>query len=253
MPLARRYDHPEVERRFLLATVPPDLTGGRLVVDRYLPGTRLRLREIRQAGSVTRKLGQKIREATGPERVRHTSTELDDAEWELLSRLGGQVLVKARHPVPLDGGGTVAVDVFGGRHAGLVLAEVDLAADGDVPHEGDELAPVLEAAGLRVVREVTAEEAFTGGALAAGASAVPWEAVVYERPGCGYCLRLEHALEDLAERVHRVDIWQDEAAAAFVRAVNAGAETVPTVVVGAEVWTNPDPARVVERLRGDSR
>src|SRR5690606_26760305 len=88
MPLARRYAHPEVERRFLLAGVPPGLTGGRLVVDRYLPGTRLRLREVREPGSaVTRKLGQRIREGSGPGRIWHTSLELDEAEWELLCGL----------------------------------------------------------------------------------------------------------------------------------------------------------------------
>lgn len=249
MPLARRYAHPEVERRFLLAGVPPGLTGGRLVVDRYLPGTRLRLREVREPGSaVTRKLGQRIREGSGPGRIWHTSLELDVAEWELLCGLGGQVLVKARHTVRLAGGRTISVDVLGGRHTGLVLAEVDLAGvSGSRPAETD-LAGTLQVAGLPVVREVTAEEEYTGGALAAGARAGPWDVVVYQRPGCGFCHRLRDALAGLGGRVHWVDVWQDEPAAAFVRAVNAGAETVPTVVVGAEVWTNPDPARVVERL-----
>lgn len=163
MPLARRYAHPEVERRFLLAGVPPGLTGGRLVVDRYLPGTRLRLREVREPGSaVTRKLGQRIREGSGPGRIWHTSLELDEAEWELLCGLGGQVLVKARHTVRLAGGRTISVDVLGGRHTGLVLAEVDLAGvSGSRPAETD-LAGTLQVAGLPVVREVTAEEEYTG-------------------------------------------------------------------------------------------
>lgn len=163
-----RYARPEVERRFLLATVPAGLPVGRLLVDRYLPGTRLRLREVREAGGeVTRKLGQRVREGTGPGRVWHTSVLLDEAEWALLSGLGGHPLVKARHTVWLDDDDlTVAVDVLAGRHTGTVLAEVDLHGR-DRAEEAD-LTSALAAAGLDVVREVTREEDYTGGGLAPG-------------------------------------------------------------------------------------
>ena len=36
-----------------------------------------------------------------------------------------------------------------------------------------------------------------------------------------------------------VDIWSDPAASSLVRSVNNGAETVPTVVVGAVALVNP--------------
>ena len=72
--------------------------------------------------------------------------------------------------------------------------------------------------------------------------------VVYWRPGCGYCQRLKFALGADTERVTWVNIWQDEEAAAFVRSVNDGNETVPTVVIDGTPHTNPDAAVVLERL-----
>ncbi|MGH3308695.1 MAG: hypothetical protein ACRDOX_13510, partial [Nocardioides sp.] len=73
----------------------------------------------------------------------------------MLSGLPAQVLHKQRWRVARDGQ-RVAVDVFGGRLAGLVLAEIDRGAgpDGGLP------------GGFDVVAEVTHEEAFTGAALA---------------------------------------------------------------------------------------
>ena len=65
-------------------------------------------------------------------------------------------------------------------------------------------------------------------------------ATVYWRPGCVYCLRLRWSLGRLARRAAWIDIWTNEDAAAFVRGVNDGNETVPTVVVGDTVRTNPE-------------
>lgn len=72
--------------------------------------------------------------------------------------------------------------------------------------------------------------------------------VVYWRPGCTYCLRLRWSLGRFARRATWVDIWADEEAAKFVRQVNDGNETVPTVVVDGEVRTNPDVAWVRRSL-----
>jgi mycoredoxin len=69
------------------------------------------------------------------------------------------------------------------------------------------------------------------------------EVVVYWRPGCPYCARLLAGLRGRRGWL-RVNIWQDPDAAAFVRAHNDGDEVVPTVLVGDETWTNPEPARV---------
>jgi hypothetical protein len=41
-----------------------------------------------------------------------------------------------------------------------------------------------------------------------------------------------------------LNIWSDPSAAAFVRSVNGGDETVPTVLVGATTMLNPTPREV---------
>jgi glutaredoxin len=65
---------------------------------------------------------------------------------------------------------------------------------------------------------------------------------VYVRSRCVSCRLLLSRLRraGLTIRVH--DILQDEASRAVVRAWNRGAETVPTVVVGRDVFTRP-PSR----------
>ena len=70
------------------------------------------------------------------------------------------------------------------------------------------------------------------------------EVVVYFRPGCPWCERLRLGLGADRRRAAWVDIWRDEEAAAFVRSVNDGNETVPTVVVDGVPHTNPDPSTV---------
>lgn len=72
--------------------------------------------------------------------------------------------------------------------------------------------------------------------------------IVYWRPGCQYCLRLRLALVGTAGRASWVNIWADPEAAAAVRAVADGNETVPTVVVDGESRVNPEPRWVRERL-----
>ena len=72
--------------------------------------------------------------------------------------------------------------------------------------------------------------------------------IIYWRPGCTYCLRMRLALGILGRRAVWVNIHRDPDAAARVRSVNGGNETVPTVFVGAEHRTNPPPAWVREQL-----
>ena len=161
-----KYAVVERERRFLLAGVPDLLhdVAARRIVDRYLDGTRLRLREVRHPdGRVERKLNHKVRIGDSAREVASTSAYLADAEWVRLSALPGRDLVKDRYLVTLDGQ-TIAVDVHAvvtdGPDAGpLVLAEVD----------GGENWPDLGEAAraqLGAVREVTDDEAYTGAGLA---------------------------------------------------------------------------------------
>lgn len=61
-------------------------------------------------------------------------------------------------------------------------------------------------------------------------------------------MRLERALGQAGVTYDRRNIWEDDEAAAFVRSVNNGNETVPTVVVGDETFTNPAPGDLLARL-----
>ncbi|MFD8008932.1 glutaredoxin domain-containing protein [Streptomyces sp. NPDC058955] len=72
--------------------------------------------------------------------------------------------------------------------------------------------------------------------------------VVYWRPGCPYCVRLRVRLGGRARRAHWVNIWRDPEAAAAVRDVNDGNETVPTVLLAGRPHTNPDPAWLRARI-----
>ncbi|MEU0913404.1 glutaredoxin domain-containing protein [Streptomyces althioticus] len=80
-------------------------------------------------------------------------------------------------------------------------------------------------------------------------SAADGRPVIYWRPGCAYCRRLRFRVGRDARRAHWVDIWRDPAAAAAVRAVADGNETVPTVVLpDGRARVNPGADWVRERL-----
>jgi mycoredoxin len=72
--------------------------------------------------------------------------------------------------------------------------------------------------------------------------------VVYWRPGCVFCLRLRARLGADADRLRWVDIWQDPSAAATVREITGGDETVPTVVIGGRGHVNPDPSWLRDQI-----
>jgi mycoredoxin len=73
--------------------------------------------------------------------------------------------------------------------------------------------------------------------------------VVYRRDHCGYCWALERALRRAGVDYDRRDIYEDPDAAAFVRSVNKGNETVPTVVMpNGQVRTNPTPRELLRDL-----
>jgi glutaredoxin len=75
------------------------------------------------------------------------------------------------------------------------------------------------------------------------------DVVVYWRPGCGFCHRLLVALEEAEVPIIRHNIWEDPEAAAFVRSVARGHETVPTVVIDGTPVVNPAPELVLAAVR----
>jgi len=153
-----KYAHLERERRFLLLEKPSDIVYDRalFIQDRYLIGSRLRLRRVDEPGKTcVYKLGQKIRLDDSPKTIAHTTLYLSEAEFDILSTLPATTLEKTRQLLTIDGL-IVGIDEFGGQLSGLLLVEVDLGAGGALPSS----LPNLFAA------EVTDDERFTGGLLA---------------------------------------------------------------------------------------
>lgn len=78
----------------------------------------------------------------------------------------------------------------------------------------------------------------------------PVDVEVFWRPGCPFCAALRADLAGRGISAAWRDIWVDADAAAVVRRVNEGNETVPTVRVGGTFLTNPTGAEVARALLG---
>ena len=76
----------------------------------------------------------------------------------------------------------------------------------------------------------------------------PGSVEVYWRPGCMFCFWLRRGLERRGIAVEEHNIWDEPVAAAFVRSVAGGNETVPTVVVGERFMVNPTASQVEQLL-----
>ena len=78
---------------------------------------------------------------------------------------------------------------------------------------------------------------------------VPVDAVeFYWRPGCPFCAMLERDLNAAQIPLIKRNIWEDPAAAEFVRSVADGNETVPTVRIGRTAMVNPPASQVQQVL-----
>jgi mycoredoxin len=66
----------------------------------------------------------------------------------------------------------------------------------------------------------------------------------YTRPRCPYSFRLRWALRRRGMEFTEVNIWADPDAAAAVRAVADGNETVPTLLVAGQWLVNPTADQV---------
>ena len=149
-----RYAHLEREQRWLLRSMPSGLIEPRQLHDRYLIGTRFRLRRVDAPNEQVFKLTQKVRsDPDSAERVRLTNTYLSAKEYEVFLALPATELAKTRWQSHLAGRPT-SVDVFHGELDGLVLAEVEL-------REDEDRLPMPEG----VSADVTDDDRFSGGAL----------------------------------------------------------------------------------------
>ena len=79
----------------------------------------------------------------------------------------------------------------------------------------------------------------------------PGTVTMFSTSWCGYCRRLRGDLERQGLTYSAVDIERDPVAAEYVRSVNGGNETVPTVLFpDGSAMTNPSATQVRERLAG---
>lgn len=153
---SRKYALAERERRFLLAGLPDDqpIVRTAQITDRYLVGTRLRLRlSVETAGGSTTtvyKLTQKVPAADGgPGLI--TTFYLSQAEYDALATLPMRQLQKTRYSMPPFG-----VDVFAPPLHGLTMAEAEFASEADL--HAFVIPPFA-------IAEVTHDARFTGGSL----------------------------------------------------------------------------------------
>jgi CYTH domain-containing protein len=151
----------EVECRYLLNKIPDNLLDnpqGWLITDRYLPNTRLRLRHMQSLSGDEQiyKLTQKYRSETqNAYETIITNMYLTEAEYNHLAVLEAKILKKKRYPYSLPNF-SLSIDVFEGRHQGLILAEMEMEKRADA----NELAlPSF------VIKNVTEDPFFTGGNL----------------------------------------------------------------------------------------
>lgn len=151
-----KYAQIERERRWLVdPSRRPDLSQlpHILIEDRYIVGTRLRLRRTTSSatGVVTLKITKKY-ESDDPRARALVTTYLTVGEYDLFATLSACSLQKQRYSV--DG---FSLDRFAGTLAGLELAERECP---------DDMTLRALAAPDWVLREVTHEDCYTGGALA---------------------------------------------------------------------------------------
>lgn len=71
----------------------------------------------------------------------------------------------------------------------------------------------------------------------------------YWRPGCPFCMMLHARLGPTNLPLREVNIWEDPEAAARVRSIAGGNETVPTVFVGDHALVNPSAKEVLAAVR----
>jgi mycoredoxin len=74
------------------------------------------------------------------------------------------------------------------------------------------------------------------------------EVTVYWRPGCVFCHGLLRGLQRAGLAFEQRNIWEDGEAAAFVRSVAGGNETVPTVRVQQVALINPTAVQVLREV-----
>lgn len=149
-----KYAHIERERRWLVdPRCRPDLStlSFTLIEDRYITGTRLRLRRMTSETQSSLKLTKKY-DASDPLARPIVTSYLTEAEYALFAALPADGITKRRYSCQGH-----SLDQFEGALAGLELAEREAA---------DSAALRAIAAPLWTIREVSDDPRYQGGTLA---------------------------------------------------------------------------------------
>ena len=150
---AGKYARWELERRWLLERLPEGADAGSIIVDRYIDGTRLRVRRADPPHSQYKLSQKEAPDAPDYAVTIITTMYLTRDEYDVVSALPARELRKRRHHL-----GRYSIDVFEGAHTGLVLAETEFSSEEEMRAH-----PIPPFA----VREVTDDIRYTGGWLAA--------------------------------------------------------------------------------------
>ena len=151
----------ETECRYLLNKIPDGLFDnpkGWLITDRYFSHTRLRLRHMKSVlgNDDIYKLTQKYRSETqSADETTITNLYLTREEYNHLESLDGKMIKKKRFPYSVQNH-NFSIDVFEGRHQGLILAEMEFDGQSDL---SEFTIPLF------ALQDVTDDPFFTGGNL----------------------------------------------------------------------------------------
>lgn len=154
-----KYAKPEIERRFLLAQRPKKLEDYpfKTIEDKYITGTKIRLRKTCQGDQFQYKLTKKLPLPAATAPLEWASTiYLSQDEYEVFSMLPGSTIKKRRYYTTLASGKALGIDEIALPNEIIWIAEVEFA-------ENEPLAVVLPFSG---VREITNDKAYAGNELA---------------------------------------------------------------------------------------
>jgi CYTH domain-containing protein len=156
MPPTGKYAQIENERRFLLSAIEEEITTPprRIILDHYIIGTNLRLRQVENGDGKVYKLTKKTKLSLGREEI--TTIYLSPDEYQLLSELPAIVVSKIRFIMAYNEL-TIGIDSYATEEDELLVAEVEF--------ETDEQMKTFVMP-LSYGTEVTGNDEFTGFALA---------------------------------------------------------------------------------------
>ena len=122
-----KYAHREIERRWLVDAerlASAELRDPLVIHDRYIEGTRMRLRRMESGGAIVFKLTRKY-ECEEADARPIVTAYLDEVEYGVFAALPAFELTKTRFKLA-HGENVFSIDRLDGAFEGLVLAEIEM-------------------------------------------------------------------------------------------------------------------------------